>query len=214
MVQGRRSGVVLVGVACCTLTMCAVLAVFSPAPIELETAAVHDMRLGDAQLRRAQQLMQAGVQGAKRLSVSRKAKMQQLEGIGGIGSGEEDENGKDWEVAMHVDKGCQETLDLRAQGNPGWKMKGTPHVSCTANRRVNPMQWPFAEPGQVWAHDSHDGTRDAKKWPYAPDNLNDFVESADPTPAWADGVWHPLKGESYQKAPAPRPRVIQYPSQK
>lgn len=84
----------LVGVACCTLTMCAVLAVFSPAPIELETAAVHDMRLGDAQLRRAQQLMQAGVQGAKRLSVSRKAKMQQLEGIGGIGSGEEDENGK------------------------------------------------------------------------------------------------------------------------
>jgi hypothetical protein len=26
---------------------------------------------------------------------------------------------QDWEVAMHVDHGCQETLDLRAHGNPG-----------------------------------------------------------------------------------------------
>jgi hypothetical protein len=79
-------GVVLIGVACCTLAMCAVLAIFFPTPVELEKASAHDMRLGDAQPHRAQQLM--------RLGVSRKAKMQQLEGIGGIGSGEEDENGK------------------------------------------------------------------------------------------------------------------------
>ena len=47
--------------------------------------------------------------------------------------------------------------------------------------------------GQEWAHDSHDGTRDAKQWPYSEGGLNDFVESADTTPAWAGRSTEPPK---------------------
>mmetsp|Transcript_86487 Transcript_86487/g.231045 ORF Transcript_86487/g.231045 Transcript_86487/m.231045 type:complete len:116 (+) Transcript_86487:203-550(+) len=111
-----------------------------------------------------------------------------LHGIGGIGSGEEDENENDWEVSMHLDKGCEEHLKARSEGNPGWKR--LPMTSCIPNKRQNPMMWPFDAPGKVWLHDSHDSTRDAKRWPYKERDLRDFVESAPATPAWEDGVWH------------------------
>jgi hypothetical protein len=67
------------------------------------------------------------------------------------------------------------------------------------------MQWPFAEPGKVWSHDSHDDTRDPKSWPYTESNLHDYVDSAEPTPPWQDGIWHPAKGESYRRPGGPVP---------
>lgn len=108
-------------------------------------------------------------------------------GIGGIGSGEEDENENDWEVSMHLDSGCSEYLKARKEGNPGWKR--LPSVTCIPNKRQNPMMWPFDAPGKAWLHDSTDSSKDADHWPYKESNLRDFVESAPDSPAWSDGVW-------------------------
>lgn len=42
---------------------------------------------------------------------------------------------------MHVDKGCQETLDLRAQGNPG-----EPEAAHHPSRRPKPATQPCTSP--------------------------------------------------------------------
>ena len=108
-------------------------------------------------------------------------------GIGGLGAGEEDENEKDWEVSMHLDSGCSEHLKARSEGNPGWKR--LPSVTCIPNKVQNPMMWPFDAPGKTWLHDSTDSSKDGDHWPYKETDLRDFVESAPPSPAWADGIW-------------------------
>lgn len=89
---------------------------------------------------------------------------------------------------MHVDKGCEDVLKMREEGNPAWKR--VPTTKCDPNKRINPMMWPYDAPGKVWSHDSKDSNKDAKAWPYNEENLHDFVQSSDPTPAWEDGVWH------------------------
>ena len=100
------------------------------------------MRRADSELRRAQAEMHALVEGT-RLAVrprgtqpGAQARQQMLMGIGGWGSGEEMDNAGDWEVAMHVDKGCEETLELRHEGNPGWKRKK--QDKCDPNKVQNP----------------------------------------------------------------------------
>ena len=109
-------------------------------------------------------------------------------GIGGLGAGEEDDNEKGWEVSMHLDSGCHEHLKARSEGNPGWKR--LPSVTCIPNKQQNPMMWPFDAPGKTWLHDSKDSTKDAAQWPYKSTDLRNFVESAPPSPAWADGIWY------------------------
>ena len=51
------------------------------------------------------------------------------------------------------------------------------------------MMWPFDAPGKTWLHDSTDSSKDGDHWPYKETDLRDFVESAPPSPAWADGIW-------------------------
>jgi hypothetical protein len=109
-------------------------------------------------------------------------------GIGGLGAGEEDDNEKGWEVSMHLDSGCHEHLKARSEGNPGWKR--LPSVTCIPNKQQNPMMWPFDAPGKTWLHDSTDSSRDPGQWPYKSTDLRNFVESAPPSPAWADGIWY------------------------
>eukprot|EP00960_Hanusia_phi_P052328 761396-Hanusia_phi.AAC.2 len=121
-----------------------------------------------------------------------------LAGIGSWGSGEEQENGNDWEVSMHVDKGCEDVLKMREDGNPAWKR--VPTTKCDPNKRINPMMWPYDAPGKVWLHDSKDTNKDVKVWPYKEDNLHDFVHSSDPTPAWEDGVWHSEEPTQFRNA--------------
>lgn len=152
-----------------------------------------EMRIANIDLRRAQAEMHALVQGTK-LAVRAKgvseaaARQQMLMGIGGWGSGEEMDNAGDWEVAMHVDKGCEETLKLRHEGNPGWKRKE--QNKCDPNKVQNPMMWPFDKPGEVWLHDSTDSSKEPEKFPYDTEALHDNVWDAEHTPDRADGIWH------------------------
>jgi hypothetical protein len=104
-------GIALVGAACCVLAVCAVLSAVSPAPVVLETVAMRDLQLGDAELGRAEQILRGGVAMARRRHMARKAKVQQLYGIGGIGAGEEDENEK---VATRVARPGPARARLRA----------------------------------------------------------------------------------------------------
>ena len=89
---------------------------------------------------------------------------------------------------MHLDSGCHEHLKARSEGNPGWKR--LPSVTCIPNKQQNPMMWPFDAPGKTWLHDSKDSTKDPGQWPYKSTDLRNFVESAPPSPAWADGIWY------------------------
>ena len=147
-------------------------------------------RVAFAQANRDLQKAQAGLRAS--LAPGRQ---QMLMGIGSWGSGEETDNAGDWEVAMHVDKGCEETLQLRDEGNVGWKRKE--QNKCDPNKIQNPMMWPFDKPGEVWLHDSTDSGKETEKFPYDETALHDNVWDAEPTPAFADGIWH---GEDYRRS--------------
>jgi len=188
----------------------ALVSVAAPAPAGPHSlrALRGEMRRADSELRRAQAEMHALVEGT-RLAVrprgtqpGAQARQQMLMGIGGWGSGEEMDNAGDWEVAMHVDKGCEETLELRHEGNPGWKRKK--QDKCDPNKVQNPMMWPFDKPGEVWLHDSTDSSKEPEKFPYDTDALHDNVWDLDQTPSKADGIWHsegPVAGpESFRRS--------------
>ena len=159
-----------------------------------------EMRSANRDLRTAQAEMHALVQGTKLAARATgapgaAARQQMLMGIGGWGSGEEMDNAGDWEVAMHVDKGCEETLKLRHEGNPGWKRKE--QNKCDPNKVQNPMMWPFDKPGEVWLHDSTDTSKEPEKFPYDTDALHGNVWDAEQTPDRADGIWH---GDGFRRA--------------
>jgi hypothetical protein len=157
------------------------------------------MSRADSDLKDAQSEMQALMKKAMH-GLSAPARQQMLLGIGGWGSGEEMDNAGDWEVAMHVDKGCEETLTLRSEGNPGWKRKV--QNKCDPNKIQNPMMWPFDAPGKVWLHDSTDSSKEPEKFPYDTDKLHDDVYAAEQTPDRADGIYH---NENEQKDGFRRP---------
>ncbi len=100
---------------------------------------------------------------------------------------------------MHLDSGCHEHLKARSEGNPGWKR--LPSVTCIPNKQQNPMMWPFDAPGKTWLHDSKDSSKDAGQWPYKSTDLRNFVESAPPSPAWADGIWYRARAFSPPSLP-------------
>ena len=149
-----------------------------------------EMRRADRALRRAQAGMHAVIGGAHLAARRRGARgrQQMLMGIGGWGSGEESDNEGTWEVAMRTDSGCEDTLELRRAGNPGWRRQV--QNKCDPNKVQNPMMWPFDKPGAVWTHDSVDTSRDPDRFPYNTEALHDDVYAAEETPAFADGVWH------------------------
>ncbi len=157
------------------------------------------MSRADSDLKDAQSEMQALMKKAMH-DLSAPARQQMLLGIGGWGSGEDMDNAGDWEVAMHVDKGCEETLTLRSEGNPGWKRKM--QNKCDPNKIQNPMMWPFDAPGKVWLHDSTDSSKEPEKFPYDTDKLHDDVYAAEQTPDRADGIYH---NENEQKDGFRRP---------
>ena len=117
-----------------------------------------------------------------------------------------------------VDKGCEETLQLRHEGNPGWKRKE--QNKCDPNKVQNPMMWPFDKPGEAWLQDSSgeelsadssssivlptDSSKEPEKFPYDTNVLHDNVWDQDQTPSKADGIWHsegPVKGpESFRRS--------------
>ena len=149
-----------------------------------------EMRRADRALRRAQAGMHAVIGGAHLAARRRGARgrQQMLMGIGGWGSGEESDNEGTWEVAMRTDSGCEDTLELRRAGNPGWRRQV--QNKCDPNKVQNPMMWPFDKPGAVWTHDSVDTSRDPDRFPFNTEALHDDVYAAEETPAFADGVWH------------------------
>jgi len=179
------------------------LALVSPPrrPGSVRFSAAREMRRADSALKSAQAGMHAVLQGTGLAAIgvrggsSAAARQQMLMGIGGWGSGEEMDNAGDWEVAMHVDRGCKETLELRHEGNPGWKRK--PQNKCDPNKVQNPMMWPFDKPGEVWLHDSTDSSKEPEKFPYDMDALHDNVWDAEQTPNKADGIWH---GDGFRRS--------------
>lgn len=183
------------------------LALVSPKAGRLATliSAHREMEHGDSELQRADAGMQALLRGtslaertpSQKGMASAAARQQMLMGIGGWGSGEEMDNAGDWEVAMHVDKGCEETLQLRHEGNPGWKRKKLDQNKCDPNKIQNPMMWPFDKPGEVWLHDSSDTSKEPEKFPYDMDALHDNVWDAEQTPNKADGIWH---GDGFRRS--------------
>ena len=164
-----------------------------------------EMRSANADLRQAQAEMHDLVHGTKLASLRARgrgmtlSRQQMLMGIGGWGSGEESDNAGDWEVAMHVDKGCEETLKLRHEGNPGWKRKK--QNKCDPNKIQNPMMWPYDKPGEEWHQSSlgvsSDTGKEPEKFPYDTSALHDNVWNAEETPDRADGIWH---GEGFRRS--------------
>lgn len=71
-----------------------------------------------------------------------------LYGIGGIGPGEEEENAKDWVIAMHVDPNCKEALKDLADGSIGALLtRGLNNSNCLPYKKKNPLMWPYGPPG-------------------------------------------------------------------
>jgi len=164
-----------------------------------------EMRSANADLRQAQAEMHDLVHGTKLASLrargrgTTRSRQQMLMGIGGWGSGEESDNAGDWEVAMRVDKGCEETLKLRHEGNTGWKRKK--QNKCDPNKIQNPMMWPYDKPGEEWHQSSlgvsSDTGKEPEKFPYDTSALHDNVWDAEETPDRADGIWH---GEGFRRS--------------
>jgi len=121
-------------------------------------------RIRDAQAARMQQAQEALEEHEQRQEVLREehtrlraearlrmagGDTQQLSfGIGGIGSGEDQGNDKDWRVAIEVDPNCKDTLADMAAGSLGALIHGSD--DCLPNAKKLPVMWPYGKPGDNW----------------------------------------------------------------